>query len=200
LTIALVFLTAALSMQEFSVGPVQIHFSSLLVCMMLGTVFCNTCPLSHDLMASSDKWTSPLFALFFVISGAELKLDVFGDIAIVGIGVIYILFRSLGKYSGSFISAKATRCTPAICKYLGITLLPQAGVALGMCAIAAEELGSAGDLIRNITLFAVLIYELFGPLFTRMALTAAGEIKPISDEVKHRRTRKLEEAQAKSEK
>ena len=193
LTIAFVFLTTSLSMLEFHVGSIHIGFSSLLVCMMLGTVFCNLCPLSHDLMAASDKWTSPLFALFFVISGAELELSVFTDIAIVGIGVVYIIFRCLGKYFGSFISAKATNCEPSICKYLGVTLFPQAGVALGMCT-TAMQLGEQGSLIRNITLFAVLIYEMFGPLMTRQALLAAGDIKPMSDEVKNRRQRKLLEA------
>jgi len=192
LTIGLVFLTAALSMLEFHIGAVHISFSSLLVCMMLGTIFCNICPLSEDLMAASDKWTSPLFALFFVISGAELELGVFTDLAIVIIGLVYILFRSLGKYFGSYASAKATACTPEVTKYLGITLLPQAGVALGMCTIAAADLPGAGELIRNITLFAVLIYELFGPLMTRWALTKAGDIKPMSDEVKNRRSTKLE--------
>lgn len=174
-TIAVVFLTAALSMMEFQVGPVHVSFSSLLVCMMLGTVFCNFCPLSYDLMEASDDWTSPLFALFFVISGAELELSVFADVAIVFIGAVYIIFRSMGKYFGAFISAKVTKCEPQICKYLGITLLPQAGVALGMCT-TAMQLGESGNLIRNITLFAVLIYELFGPVLTRQALTAAGEI------------------------
>jgi Kef-type K+ transport system membrane component KefB len=196
LTIAFVFLTASLSMLKFHIGPVHIGFSSLLVCMMLGTVFCNICPLSHDLMERSDKWTSPMFALFFVISGAELELNVFADVAIVGIGVVYIIFRCLGKYVGTFISAKATKCEPQICKYLGITLFPQAGVALGMCSIvaASTEFGDQGALIRNITLFAVLIYELFGPLMTRQALMSAGEIKPMEQHVKDRRQMKLEEA------
>lgn len=193
MTIAFVFLTVALSTLKFEIGPVHVGFSSLLVCMMLGTVFCNICVLSEDLMGASDKWTSPLFALFFVISGAELELGVFTDIAIVGIGVVYILFRSLGKYIGAYASAKAIKCAPQICKYLGITLLPQAGVALGMCT-TAMQLGEQGNLIRNITLFAVLIYELFGPLMTKMALTAAGDIKPMSDEVKNRRKHKLEAA------
>ena len=193
LTIGIVLLTASLSMMEFHIGSVQIQFSSLLTCMMLGTVFCNICPLSHDLMGATDKWSSPVFALFFVISGAELELSVFTSGAIVLIGIIYIVFRSLGKYLGALYSAKITHCSPEICKYLGITLLPQAGVALGMCTMAMQ-LGQAGSLIRNITLFAVLIYELVGPLFTRMALSAAGEIKPISDEVKNRRKNKLEAA------
>ena len=195
MTIAFVFLTVALSMLDFHIGPVHIAFSSLLVCMMLGTIFCNICPLSEDLMGRSDKWTSPLLAIFFVISGAELELSVFADIAIVGIGVVYIIFRCLGKYFGSLISAKATKCAPQICKYLGVTLFPQAGVALGMCAIVASstDFGDQGTLIRNITLFAVLIYELFGPLMTRQALMSAGEIKPMSQEVKDRRKNKLEE-------
>lgn len=200
MTIAFVFLTAALSTLSFNIpiGGVHIHvgFSSLLVCMMLGTVFCNICPLSEDLMGATDKWTSPIFALFFVISGAELELGVFADIAIVGIGLVYIIFRSLGKYFGALGSAKITKCEPNTCKYLGITLLPQAGVALGMCSIAAADLPGQGALIRNITLFAVLIYELFGPVFTRWALTKAGDIKPMSDEVKNRRATKLAEANA----
>lgn len=199
LTIAFVFLTASLSMLEFHMGPVHLSFSSLLVCMMLGTVFCNTCPLSHDLMEKADKWTSPLFALFFVISGAELELSVFTDAVIVGIGVVYILFRSLGKYFGAYMSAKWVHCDPKICKYLGITLLPQAGVALGMC-LTAKQLGAEGDLIRNIILFSVLVYELVGPLMTRMALTKAGDIQPMSEDVKNRRHHKLEEAEARKNK
>ncbi len=193
MTIAFVFTTVALSMMKFEIGSIHIGFSSLLVCMMLGTVFCNICPLSHDLMEASDKWTSPLFALFFVISGAELELNVFADFAIVGIGIVYILFRCLGKYTGTFISAKATKCDSQICHYLGITLFPQAGVALGMCT-TAMQLGEQGNLIRNITLFAVLIYEIFGPLLTKQALTAAGDIRPMPEHVKNRRQIKLENA------
>ena len=202
MTIAFVFLTVALSMIDFHVGPVHISFSSLLVCMMLGTVFCNICPLSDDIMERADKWSSPLCALFFVISGAELELGVFADWAIVVIGAVYIIFRSLGKYFGAGWSAKAAKCTPEICKYLGITLLPQAGVALGMCTIVASsaEMGVEGALVRNITLFAVLIYELVGPLLTRQALMAAGDIKPMTEEVKMRRQTKLEMVKNSSEK
>ena len=198
MTIAFVFVTVALSMIKIEIGLLHIGFSSLLVCMMMGTIFCNICPLSEDLMGAADKWTSPLFALFFVISGAELELGVFANYAIVIIGVVYIIFRSLGKYFGTFISSKAVKCEPQICKYLGITLLPQAGVALGMCALAME-IGPQGNLIRNITLFAVLIYELIGPLLTRQALTLAGEITPMSDEVKMRRHTKLQEIKNKPE-
>ncbi len=194
MSIAFVFVTVALSMLKFDVRGYEVGFSSLLVCMMMGTIFCNTCPLSHDIMEKTDRWTSPLLAIFFVINGAELELSVFTKWTIVLVGVIYIVFRCLGKYFGTFISAKMTRCSPEICKYLGITLFPQAGVALGMCSIAMDLANGQGDLVRNITLFAVLIYELFGPVCTRAALTAAGDIKPMSDEVKNRRKHKLEAA------
>ena len=193
MTIAFVFLTAALAMQEIEIGPVKIGFSSLLVCMMLGTVFCNLCPLSDEIMAKADRWTSPLFAAFFVISGAELELSVFADKMIVLVGIVYIVARSLGKYLGAHYSAKLMHCQPTICKYLGIALLPQAGVALGMC-VTAKELGAEGDLIRNITLFAILIYELVGPMLTKLALIDAGEIQPMSDDVKNRRQINLENA------
>ncbi len=134
LTIAFVVLTVALSMTLFQIGRVTISFSTLLVCMMLGTVFYNICPLSHDLMERADKWTAPLFALFFVLSGAELELNVFASGAVMLVGIIYIIARSVGKYVGSYASCAATKCDDTVKKYLGITLLPQAGVALGMCA------------------------------------------------------------------
>ena len=178
MSVTFVILTVALSMLEFHVGGVTIAFSSLLVCMMLGTVFCNICDYSAELMDRVDGWTTPLFVLFFVLSGAELELSVFSDVAVIGIGVVYILFRSLGKYFGAGISARATHCNHNICKYLGITLLPQAGVALGMSMKALEFGGMTGTLVRNVTLFSVLIYELVGPLATKKALLAAGEIKP----------------------
>ncbi len=199
MTIAFVFLTVALSMAEFQIGPVTVGFSSLLVCMMLGTVFCNCCPLSGDLMYLADKWSSPVLALFFVLCGAELDLSVFASGTIVLVGVVYILARSAGKYLGARVSAKATHCSPEICKYLGVTLLPQAGVALGMCTTAMELGPEQGSLIRNITLFAVLIYELVGPLMTKMALTAAGDIQPKSEEITTRRQRKLAVAAAHSD-
>ena len=200
LTIGFVLLTVALSMAEFRVGPVNVGFSSLLVCMMLGTMFCNLCPLSGDLMEKSEKWTAPLYVLFFVISGAELELGVFKDIAVVGIGLVYIVFRSLGKYLGAYGSCKISGCDDKVTKYLGITLLPQAGVALGMCLTATQLGGADGTIIRNIVLFSVLIYELVGPALTKDALTKAGDIQPKSDEVVNRRQIKLEKAQVEREK
>ena len=177
MSVTFVFITVALSMLKFEIFGVHIAFSSLLVCMMLGTVFCNFCDFSEELMGRVDRWTAPLFILFFVLSGAELELSVFTDIAIVVIGVVYIFARSAGKYFGASISSRAVKCDDNIIKYLGVTLLPQAGVALGM-AIKAEQLGPEGAIVANITLFAVLIYELVGPMLTKIALTKAGDIKP----------------------
>ncbi len=180
-----VILTVALTMIHIPVGPITISTSPLLACMMLGTIFCNVCESSEELMDRVDRWTTPLFVMFFVISGAELELGVFTHLAIVGVGVVFIVFRSLGKLIGSSVSAKACGCDPSIVKYLGITLLPQAGVALGM-SVTAMQLGEQeGTLVRNIVLFSVLIYELVGPLLTKMALTKAGEIIP-----EHRRSAK----------
>ncbi|MBR4950016.1 MAG: cation:proton antiporter [Clostridia bacterium] len=177
MSVTFVLLTVALSMVTFNIGGIKIAFSSLLVCMMLGTVFCNMCDFSEELMDRIDRWTAPLFVLFFVISGAELELATFKDSVVVLIGLVYILVRSLGKYVGAFLSAKSVKCDKNIVKYLGITLLPQAGVALGM-ALKAEELGPEGLIVANITLFSVLIYELVGPFLTKTVLMKAGEIKP----------------------
>ena len=177
ISVGFVLLTVALSMLKFEIKGIHVGFSSLLVCMMLGAVFCNICDFSEELMDRVDRWTAPLFVLFFVLSGAELELSVFLDLAVVLIGVIYIASRSIGKCTGAFLSAKAMKCDDNIVKYLGITLLPQAGVALGM-AIKALELGETGHIVSNITLFAVLVYEIVGPMLTKIALTKAGDIKP----------------------
>ncbi len=176
MAIAFVFLTVSLSMLKFHIGPVEIGFSSLLVCMMLGTVFCNMCDYSEELMERVDGWTTPLFILFFVLSGAELNISVFGNVMIVLIGVAFLAARAVGKCGGAYLSAKWMKCPSNVCKYLGITLLPQAGVALGMSLLVSDL--SQGGLIRNIVLFSVLVLELVGPLATKIALTKAGDIIP----------------------
>lgn len=193
ISVAFVFLAVGFSMMKFHIGAVTVGFSSLLVCMMLGTVFCNLCDFSEELMERCDRWTGPIMVLFFVISGAGLELAVFRDWQIVVVGIVFILFRSLGKMEGARLSSKMMKCEPQVQKYLGITLLPQAGVALGMSLIAMQQLDSAsGELIRSISLFAVLIYELVGPLLTKIALDKAGEIheKPIPERVRAEQEKK----------
>ena len=175
-SVAFVLLTVGLSMVEFEVAGVHCGFSLLLVCMMTGTVFCNICDTSEELMERVDRWTIPINVLFFVISGAELDLQVLINPATLLIGVIYIIARSSGKIVGSVVSCKGVHCSETITKNLGITLLPQAGVALGMALTAATL--PDGALVRNVILFSVLVYELVGPALTRMSLMRAGEINP----------------------
>ena len=176
LSVTFVILTVGLSMLKFQIGGVHIGFSLLLVCMMTGTMFCNVCETSDELMERVEGWTVPLHVLFFVISGAELDLKVLIHPVTLIVGVIFIISRSLGKYLGAYGSCKAVKCAPAITKNLGITLLPQAGVALGM-ALTASAL-SDGSLVRNVILFSVLVYELVGPALTKRSLLKAGEIIP----------------------
>lgn len=176
LAVTFVLMTAALCKITFPLLGGEFAFSSLLACMMLGTIFCNCCDFSVDIMEKADRWTAPLYVVFFVLSGAELDLFAF-DAMTVLVGVIFIVVRSAGKYLGSYASASLMKCDDNIKKYLGITLLPQAGVALGM-SMQAAALPGCGSFIRNIVLFAVLVYELIGPYLTKVALTAAGDIVP----------------------
>ncbi len=181
-SVGFVLLTIALSKMKFDIGGVHIGFSSLLVCMMLGTIFCNICDFSEELMDRVERWTAPLFVVFFVTSGAELDLSVFTNGWIVLIGAIFLISRSAGKYYGANLSARLAKCDDNIVKYLGITLLPQAGVALGMAEMvksASEFAGtSIAGIVVSITLFAVLVYEIVGPALTKMALLKAGDINP----------------------
>ncbi|MGN0906768.1 MAG: cation:proton antiporter [Bullifex sp.] len=176
LAVAFVLLTVGFSSKTFSIGGVHVGFSLLLVCMITGTVFCNICETSEELMARVERWTAPLNMLFFILSGAELNLTVLSNPLVIMIGVIYIIFRSAGKFGGSYISCTMEHTSKEIRTHLGITLLPQAGVALGMALTAANL--SDGAMVRSVVLFSVLIYELVGPTLTKWSLTQAGEIKP----------------------
>lgn len=198
-SVTFVLLTVALSMISFDIGGIHIGFSSLLVCMMLGTVFCNICDFSEELMDRIDRWTAPLFIIFFVLSGAKLDFSVFGEWVIVVVGIAYIISRSAGKYFGASISAKMTDCDDKTVKYLGITLLPQAGVALGM-AIKAAGLPN-GAIVQNITIFAVLVYEIIGPLLTKISLERAGEISPEGKiSARHEHAKKMAKKKLEAEK
>ena len=187
-SVAFVFVTVAISMMKFDeIGGIHVAFSSLLSCMMLGTIFCNSCDFSEELMDRLDRWTAPIFILFFVLSGAELDLSVIADVMIVLIGLVYIVFRCFGKYFGAYVSSQVSQAHPNVKKFLGITLFPQAGVALGMaikvstyCSefTANPAVEQIGIIVNNIILFSVLIYELVGPFLTKLALQKAGEVDP----------------------
>ena len=176
LAVAFVLLTVGFSQKKFNIGGVHVGFSLLLVCMVTGTIFCDICETSEELMARIERWTAPLNMLFFILSGAELNLTVLANPMVILIGVVYIIFRSVGKIGGAYASCRMEKTTPVIQKYLGITLLPQAGVALGMALTAANL--SDGQMVRSVVLFSVLVYELVGPTLTKWSLFKAGEIKP----------------------
>ena len=153
-----------------------LDLSSLLVCMMIGALFCNLRTDSLMILESCEDWTPPLFMLFFVLSGAEFDISILPMVGVAGI--VYLVARSIGKYFGAYFGAAFTRADPRVRKYLGITLLPQAGVAIGMAQMvaASPELGAVSHQIVTVVLFATLIYELIGPVLTKIALTRAGEI------------------------
>ena len=195
-SVAFVFATVAISMLKFNIGGehgVHIGFSSLLSCMMLGTIFCNICDFSAELMDRLDRWTAPIYVLFFVLSGAELNLSVFKDYIVILIGLVYIAFRCLGKYYGARWSADLSGADSNVRKFLGITLFPQAGVALGMAIKVSETFKTpdtilVGTIVTNIVLFSVLVYEIVGPFLTKISLEKAGEIDPegkTSNRIKH---------------
>ena len=176
ISVGFVLLAVGLSGTSFQIAGIHCGFSLLLVCMMTGTIFCNVCSTSEELMERVESWVTPLHVLFFVISGSELDLNVLLQPVTILVGVLYILARSAGKYFGSAVSCRLTGQPGPITKNLGITLLPQAGVALGMALTAATL--SDGALARNVVLFAVLVYELVGPALTKRSLLAVGEIRP----------------------
>ena len=167
----------------------NLEFSNLLCCMMIGATYINFGSDEHIVerdFSLVERWTPSLFLLFFVLSGAhlvtsgkELLSNDTNMLFVLIIFVDYIVARSLGKYFGAYLGCKITKRDKHITNYLGITLLPQAGVAIGMAnTISKMEPfnNGTGDIIVTVVLCATLIYELFGPLFTKWALRKTGEI------------------------
>ena len=192
--ISAVFLGVALC--SISGELINVELSSLLTCMMIGAVFCNLKKDAVVILDGIERWTPAIFMLFFILSGAELDFSII-TLPVLGICVVYLIARSLGKYYGARIGSALEKKDSNIRKYLGLTLLPQAGVAIGMArsasstfkTIAEQALlenplftgynylyGIAGT-ITAVVLCATLVYELVGPVITKIALTKAGEIK-----------------------
>lgn len=149
--------------------------SSLLLCMAIGAALANFSKVTDSVMEGTDRWTPPVFMLFFVISGAEFNFEIFKTVGL--IGVLYLVLRSAGKYFGAMLGCTLTKSEENVRKYLGITLLPQAGVAIGMAQLSLMVVPDYGEQIRAVILCATLVYELVGPLLTKLVLTKAGEIK-----------------------
>lgn len=152
----------------------MLGFSSLLACMAMSSILVNTCNESDMIFEQLDRVTPPIFMLFFVLSGAELDITILPKVGI--IGVIYIVFRVVGKVFGAYVGAKISNAKPVVQKYLGYTLIPQAGVAIGLAGIAMTVVPEHGATIRAIVLCGTVIYELVGPVATKLALKKAGEI------------------------
>ena len=167
------------------------ELSSLLICMMAGAIYTNFVKDSNRTLDVMDRFTSPIYMMFFVISGASLDLSIFFNsdgLLVVAIAFTYIIFRVVGKWGGAFVGASITRCEPQVKKYLGFTLVPQAGVAIGLSTTAyklfmenglkngSPELQRAGVLILAIILTSTLVYELIGPMCAKFAFKKAGEI------------------------
>ena len=170
--VGLVELFETVRPEVFGIG---LSLSSLLLCMMTGAVYCNLSPEYGKVLEGVDRWTPPLFMLFFVISGANLDLELLPKLGL--IGVLYLVFRSLGKYFGARLGATIGKAEENVRKYLGVTLLPQAGVAIGMAQMVITELPQYGADIQAVVLCATLIYEMAGPVLTKIALKKAGEIR-----------------------
>ena len=162
--------------------------SSLLLCMSIGAIVCNLRKDADSIMEGCERWTPPLFMLFFVISGAELDLAAIPTVGM--LGVAYLVARSAGKYLGTYIGSGIVHADEKIKKYLGLALLPQAGVAIGMAQICAAKLPMYSERITTVVLCATLIYELIGPVITKMALMKAGEIAPELAHARHKKAQK----------
>ncbi|MBO6262385.1 MAG: cation:proton antiporter [Bacilli bacterium] len=178
---------AALGFYYLFKSPVMGGFelSSLLTCMMAGAIYTNFEKESGRTLDVMDRFTSPIYMMFFVISGASLDLTIFfnGDgLVVVLIAVTYIISRVIGKWSGAYIGASITRCEPQVKKYIGFALVPQAGVAIGLSTTAYTLFSQnpatekTGALILAIILTSTLVYELIGPMVAKFALKKAHEI------------------------
>ncbi|MDD3202288.1 MAG: cation:proton antiporter [Pygmaiobacter massiliensis] len=166
LVIAFVFLGSALA--------TALNVSALLLCMALGATFTNLSRTSAEVYSLCDQLTPPLFMMFFVLSGADLNITVLPSIGL--IGIVYVLLRVAGKWSGAALGAKLMKAPATVCRYLGPALIPQAGVAIGLTFVAQTVVPQYAETIRAVILCGTLIYELVGPAITKKTLQKAGEI------------------------
>lgn len=169
-------ISVSLAMVLLCIGVSNITgLSALLVCMTMSAVYANISKASDTVFELVERITPPIFMLFFLVSGAELNLSILPSVGF--IGVLYIIFRVIGKYLGTAVGAKLSQAQPVVTKYLGYTLIPQAGVAIGLAGLATKIVPGYGGQIQTIILCATIIYELCGPVITKLALKKAGEIE-----------------------
>ena len=168
-------LACTLMMLFFCLGICDYYdLSTLLACMMLGAIFANASSVANKIFEPVDKLTPPIYMVFFILSGASLKLSVIPTVGL--IGIIYIVVRVCGKSRGAYLAATACKCDPQVRKWMGLTLVPQEGVAIGLATLAQAALPEYGETIRTVVLCGIVVYELVGPMITRFALSQAGEL------------------------
>ena len=163
----------------------EFELSSLLMCMSAGVIYTNLAKECGPTLDVLDRFTSPIYMVFFVISGASLDLTIFfnkNGLIVIGIALAYVLLRAFGKWLGAFSGSSVTRSEPQVKKYLGLTLIPQAGVAIGLSTTASDLFSRVGNTEASIMVIAIvltstLVYELVGPMITKFALEKAGEIQ-----------------------
>ena len=152
----------------------MLGLSPLLLCMSMGAVVVNIVGSAKSIFSLADRVTPPLYLMFFVVSGAGLDITILPKVGL--IGFMYIITRFLGKVLGSYAGAIITKAPETVKKYLGFTLIPQAGVAIGLSLLASQKLPAYAATIRTVVLAATFIYELVGPVLTKIWLKKAGEI------------------------
>jgi len=168
-------LSATIAMILLCIGVSNVlGFSPLMACMAMSAIYVNASNVSDKVLEQVNRFTPPIFMLFFFVSGADLDIRILPSVGVVGL--LYVVFRVVGKVLGTAVGAKVSKVEPVIKKYLGYTLLPQAGVAIGLTTIAMNVVPEYGHQIRTIVLCATVIYELIGPVVTKIALKKAGEI------------------------
>lgn len=165
-TLGFIFFTIGLSL--------ALHFSVLLACMFLGACLVNLKRTKLNFFEVTRTIDSPLYVIFFVLAGANLEVGLLKDIGL--LGLVYLIFRMAGKTGGVYLGSVIVHASEKVRKYLSLGLVPQAGVALGCALIAKSEFPQVGGIIFTTIIATTIIYELIGPVFTRIALEKAGEI------------------------
>ncbi|ARC86128.1 sodium/hydrogen exchanger family protein [Clostridium argentinense CDC 2741] len=155
-----------------------LNLSPLLTCMMLGATLVNLMHNSNRVFTLITDFTPPIYLLFFTLAGASLDLGILAQVGALGVG--YVIARATGKILGAFLGAKAVNADDAVVKYLGLSLLPQGGVSIGLSIIVKQELPQFAAAITTVILFSVLVYEISGPILAKIAIEKAGEVDGLN--------------------
>jgi len=165
-TLGFIFVTTGLAL--------HFHASVLLSCMFLAAVVVNLNNESFKFFDVLGHVDWPIYLVFFVLAGASLEIDLLMQIGV--IGLVYLIFRVVGKFIGTYLGAVIAKSDDDIKKYLSLGLFPQAGVALGMALIAKEQFPQAGSIIFTTVAATTVIYEIIGPYFVKIALHKTNQI------------------------